>query len=147
MARKASRRCIALALCLGVLLLVGCLEDSPRAGAACPANPEAEAGPQGDIGLSWDPVEEAESYPIVRAQPDAEPRLVANVSEATSFTDPDADPGTTYRYTVHAWNGTARSTDCPAVEVTAVPFFPSLAATIAIGGLAALGVLGVLERD
>lgn len=147
MDRKASRRLVAVVLGLVVLLVAGCLGDPPRAGAECPADPKAEAGPQGDVTLSWEPVLEPESYPILRSEPGAEPTLVANVSgEATSYTDPSAEPGKTYLYVVHSWDGTTRSTDCPATEVTAVPFFPSLAATVAIGGLVALGVLGVQKR-
>lgn len=144
---EASRRLLAIVLSLSMFLLVGCLEDPSRAGAECPAEPTADAGPQGEVNLSWEPVEDAESYPILRSAPDAEPTLVANVSaSSTSYTDPTAQPGTTYSYTVHSWNGTARSTDCPASEVSAVPFFPGLAATLAVGGLAALGFLGLQRR-
>lgn len=148
MDRKAPRRLLVSVVWLLVLLVAGCLEDLPQAGAGCPAEPKAEAGPQGEVDLSWEPVLDAESYPILRSGPGAEPTLVANVSGAnTSYTDPNAEPGKTYLYTVHSWNGTTRSTDCPATEVTAVPFFPNLAATVAIGGLVALGVLGRQTRD
>lgn len=147
MGRNASRRWLAVALCLVIPLVTGCLGDPPQAGAECPANTTAEAGPQGAVNLTWDPVPEAESYPILRSQSDTEPTLVANVSGTnTSFTDTSTAPATTYRYTVHTWNGTARSTDCPTAEVAPVPFFPGLAATIAIGGLVALGVLGLQKR-
>lgn len=147
MGGKAARRSLALVLCAVVLPVSGCLGDPPRAGVDCPADPQAEAGPQGEVHLSWEPVSGAESYPILRSGSDAEPTLVANVSGAnTSYTDPTAEPGETYRYTVHSWNGTARSTDCPVTEVTSVPFLPGLAATVAIGGLVALGVFALQRR-
>ncbi len=124
------------------LLVTGCLGDPPQAGAACPGDPTAEAGPQGDIHLSWQPVPDAKSYPILRSGPDATQTLVANASGATtSYTDPSAQRGTTYRYTVHSWNGTARSVDCPVTEVAAVPFLPGPAAAAVLGGLVALGML------
>lgn len=147
MGPKASRRLLVGVLWLLVLLVAGCLGDPTRAGAACPLEPTAEAGPEGDVDLSWEPVSDAESYPILRSEPDTDPTLIANVSgSTTSYTDASAEPGRSYTYIVHSWNGTARSTDCPVTEVTTVPFFPNLAATIAIGGLAALGAFSLHRR-
>lgn len=121
-----------------VVVLAGCIEDTPaRTGEpGCPGDPTAQAEPDGNVSLSWSAVPGAESYPIVRSGPNASDELIANVSApSTTYVDANISSQGSYRYTIHAWNGTARSTDCPALEVTTVPFLPSGAAIAAAGVL------------
>lgn len=131
-----------LGILLIVVVLVGCVEDTPaQAGnPACPGDPTAQAEPDGEVSLAWSPVPGAESYPIVRSGPDASGVLIANVSApSTAYVDANANSEGSYHYTIHSWNGTARSSDCPGLEVTTVPFLPGGVA-IAAAGVLAIGI-------
>ena len=73
-----------------------------------------------EVTLSWDPSNGAAGYLVKRATATEGPYLfLAYGLQATHFTDPDAQPGTTYHYQVAATNSDNVSAD--SAHVTATP--------------------------
>lgn len=110
-------------------------------GGSCPEGLEADAEPNGDVELSWNASAAADGYHVFRASDGGDRELVAEV-HATAFIDTDTVAETTYRYEVVPASEAAQAGRCPAVEVTAIPFFggPALVAVAAIGSVGALTV-------
>jgi hypothetical protein len=134
---------------MALVALSGCLEDEPARsiGPACPGAPSIEAQEDGHVRLTWEPVEGTESYPIVRSGPASDQVIIANVTaDTTTYLDTNVTPGAAYEYTIHSWNGTAGSTDCPTLEVTTVPFLPGWAAIAAACVLATGVYVGLRVR-
>lgn len=105
----------------------------------CPTNLTAQAMEDGSVKLSWGASPNATAYEIHRATGGNMTHIATVTAPTTLFSDVTSVPGTTYTYRVTATNGFETSSDCPAVQVTAVPVFPSIVA----GALALLGAVGV----
>lgn len=108
-----------------------CATDAP-----CPEDLEANANGDGSITLRWSAVDDALGYEVHRTSSDGH---VLWAVEETTFTDRGTVVGQTYTYEVRAVTAGGTSTDCPSVEVTAVPFFaaPILGAVALAGGVGA----------
>lgn len=124
---------------LGLATLAGCLGSVDDGGPAPPSCPEdvrvVETGADA-VHLAWNGSEQAETYHVYRAGSD-DLEHVAEV-EQTRYVDRGLDRGTSYTYQVTAANATGEASDCPTVEVAAVPVFeqPWAVALALLGGLA-----------
>jgi hypothetical protein len=115
-------------------------------GPACPGDPSAQAEGDGAVNLTWEPVPEATSYPIVRSGPASEAVVIANVSAtSTTYLDTNVTPGESYEYTIHSWNGTDISRDCPTLEITTVAFLSGWT-TVAAAAVLATGAYVAVRR-
>lgn len=103
---------------------------------ACPEDVQAQALEEGEIELAWSGVSSADAYKVYRATENGTFGKVSSVMDP-GYVDEDPEADTTYRYRVVGASEDGESTDCPAVEATAIPAFPSALAL----GLAALGGL------
>jgi hypothetical protein len=109
-------------------------------GIPCPTDLAAVANADGSVTLTWDAVDGATSYHVLRAT-DGGALAEIGTTAGTTFTDTSTVPGTTYRFSVLADDGTT-SEGCEVVEVTAVPELPGLAMGVAaVGGVAVFAVL------
>lgn len=105
---------------------------------ACPTDVGVEATSTGNR-LTWAmPQEHDGAFRVYR---DGEPLSVVGGTER-SYLDADVQAGITYEYRVTATHGPRESQGCPAVSVTAVPFFgsPLGIALATLGSVAAAGL-------
>lgn len=128
---------------VGLAALAGCLGSAGEGEAApsCPEDLRVVESRAEVVHLAWNGSEGADTYHVYRAGED-DAQHVAEVEE-TRYVDRELDPGTSYTYEVTAANATGEASDCPTVEVAAIPAFDSaLAVGLAlVGGLAlALGL-------
>jgi len=108
----------------------------------CPPGLELEARStdgRADIFLDWDAVPGATAYNVYRAVGGGDFEYQVTIDTYTSYVDDHGIVvGETYEYYVTAVVNGFESENCEIVEVTAIPFFPSLA----VGALALLGGVG-----
>lgn len=133
------------------LLLLGPTGPAGGAGAdsgsdsdlPCPVV-DAEANPDGSVGLAWEVVPDADGYNVFRGE-DFAGHLDGST---TSVVDVGGAAGEVLRYRVTATLGEAQSEGCGEVQVTAIPDLGSpLAAALALlGGLGALAWAGRRTR-
>lgn len=110
----------------------------------CPEGLSAEPRDDETIALNWKSVEGADTYKIYRSTPDTEFYQIATVQE-NAHVDPDTEDGTTYQYRVTAANEAGQSRDCPAIEATAIPTFPTLA-LVAVGAIVGASAYAAVRR-
>ncbi|HUR62677.1 MAG TPA: fibronectin type III domain-containing protein [Candidatus Thermoplasmatota archaeon] len=135
------------------LLLVTGLTIAALAGctAPCPAGVTATATASGQVLVSWEAVEGAEGYFIVRSVDGGPAELydAANATAEPSYTDTNVTAGHTYAYSVMKVGEGTFIDDCPATEVrvpdASVPFFGIHGLALGLAG-ALVGSLLVLLR-
>lgn len=110
----------------------------------CPESLSAEPREDETIALDWKAVEGADTYKVYRSTPDTEFYQIATVQEA-EHVDPDSEDGTTYKYRVTAANEAGEGRNCPAIETTAIPAFPTLA-LVAVGATAGATAYATVRR-
>lgn len=105
----------------------------------CPADLAAHANDDGSVTLTWTASAGAEDYYVMRMEDDESGWRRVAVTEETTWTDEDTEPGKAYRYWVMAHAEGQWSMDCAIVDATAVPFFgaPVLAALAVAGSVGA----------
>lgn len=108
---------------------------------ACPADLRAQVHGNGNVGLTWNASEDADTYHVYRTGPNTSLEPLAQTHD-TAYVDEDTETDTRYAYQVTAARGTAEAEGCPSVQATAIPFFgeDALAPLAGLGGLAALVV-------
>lgn len=105
----------------------------------CPADLAAVANEDGSVTLTWTVAEGSDGTNIYRADGDGDFEYVATAAEGVAtYTDETTVPGEGYAFTVTGLYGNAESTDCPMVEVTAIPEFPTV---VALGAASGAGLL------
>lgn len=87
--------------------------------------------------IGWAAVDGADEYRVYRAVGGGDFELIGTTTQ-TSFDDTEVEAGVTYEYSVTSVDDGFESEACASLEVTAIPFFPSLA----VGAIAVLGSLG-----
>jgi len=120
----------------------------------CPTGLAGHAPPSGGIFMSWT-LNSFSDVKVYRAQAGGDFEEVAYLEfPTTRWLDHDTEAGATYRYQVtavgsHQYNSTVaaegESPPCGTFEAASVPVFPSLAAALAVGGVAVAGYT-VLRR-
>lgn len=119
--------------------------EAPAEDIECPSDLAAVANDDGSITLAFTRAEGAEGTNVYRAEGEGEFAYLTTLSaNAESYTDTTVSANTGYAYTVTALFGDQESEDCPIVEVTAIPDFPTLLGIGAAtgGGLLAMALLG-----
>lgn len=106
---------------------------------ACPTDLRATANAGGTITLFFTPAPGSDGTNIYRLDAEGDFELLATLPPGVDMhTDETTEAGTAYTYAVTALFGDRESQECPIVEVTAIPEFPT---AIAFGLAAALGVV------
>ena len=119
--------------------------EEPGEEIACPTDLAAVANDDGSITLTFTRAENAEGTNVYRAQGEGEFVYLTTLNaNAESYTDTTVNANTGYAYTVTTLVGNEESEDCPIVEVTSIPDFPTLLGMGAAtgGGLLAMALLG-----
>lgn len=112
---------------------------------ACPTDLAAIANEDGSITLTFTRAEGAEGTNVYRAEGEGDFVYLTTLSaNAETYTDTTVAEATSYAYTVTALFGDQESQDCPVVEVTSIPDFPTMLGMGAAtgGGLLAMALLG-----
>jgi fibronectin type 3 domain-containing protein len=78
----------------------------------------AEAASSTSISLSWNSVDGAEAYRILRSTSDTGPFAEVGECQTTSYTDNDLETGATYFYYVTAYSGVNESAPSGTVQIT-----------------------------
>lgn len=113
-------------------------EPEPEPGLACPTGLSATANDDGSITLAFTAAPGSDGTNVYRALGDGDFEYLATVGpDVGTYTDTGSVAGNAYAYTVTGLFGDQESTDCPIVEVTAIPVFPS---AVAAGLAASLGL-------
>lgn len=133
------RLATALIAVVGLAVLAGCVGTVDEEGSAPPSCPEdlrVVEATGAVVHLAWNGSEDAETYHVYRASGDQSERVAA--VEETRYVDRQVEPGTGYTYQVTAANATGEASDCPTVEVAAIPVFegPWALGLALVGGLA-----------
>lgn len=111
----------------------------------CPNDVQAQAQEGGAIELAWSGSAQADAYKIYRATGNDSFGKLNSVQDP-GYVDENTEEDQTYRYRVVGASEDGESKDCPIVEATAIPTFPS---AVALGAavLGSLAVLGVAYRE
>lgn len=120
-------------------------EPCPAEEIVCPADLSVVANGDQSITLTWTPVDGSDGTNIYRAEGDDDLEYVTTVGPGVgTYHDTDTVTGRGYAYSVTTLVGNEESEDCPIVEATAIPEFPT---TVALGLASAGGLLAfVLPR-
>lgn len=123
--------------------VVECEEPDPL----CPTDLEAEALPDGSVRLTFTPANGTEGNNVYRTVADQDPVLMAELPPgATEFVDESTEPGTTYTYEVRSVFEGRETPECPTVEVTAIPVFPTVLGAVAASTVGILAYAGLRRR-
>lgn len=103
--------------------------------------------PDGGIRLMWPAIPGATSYDVLRATVDGPLVPHAFVPfDQTSYTDPDAERGVPFRYTVNANGLVGPDRRCEEVTIIAIPEFPSVMWGVGVGAISALVLVAMRKR-
>lgn len=111
---------------------------------ACPTDLSATTNDDGTVLLEWTPAPGSDGTNIYRAVGAGDFAYVTTVAAGvSSWLDLDAEPAGEYAYSVTGLYGNEESVDCPVVERSAIPDFPTI---VGIGLASAGGLVAVLMR-
>ncbi|MCA1818748.1 MAG: fibronectin type III domain-containing protein, partial [Halobacteriales archaeon] len=105
----------------------------------CPSDVSATANADGSITIGFTAAPGSDGTNVYRLDADGDFQLLATVSaNETSYTDTNTTAGSAYTYAVTALYGDRESQECPVVEASAIPEFPT---AVAVGLAASCGLL------
>ena len=117
-----------------------CAPTPPPEVLDCPTGLRATANAGGTVTLFFTPAPGSDGTNVYRLDAEGDFEFLATLPPGVDmYTDETTEAGTAYTYAVTALFGDRESQECPIVEVTAIPEFPT---AIAFGLAAALGVVG-----
>lgn len=106
----------------------------------CPTDLTAESNSAGTVTLSFTPAPGSNGTNVYRLDADGDWEYLATLPPGVNgYTDTTTRAGYAYTYAVTALYGDRESQECPTVEVSSIPEFPTF---VAMGLAAACGVLG-----
>jgi hypothetical protein len=112
----------------------------------CPGDLGATANPDGSITVSWDVPANATGVNLYRAVGDGDFEYVTTLTpDQDMYHDTNTTVGVVYSYYVTGLFGDVESNDCEAIEVTAIPNFPT-AVLAGLGALVGIGAYAYFGR-
>ncbi|PSG98074.1 hypothetical protein BRD56_02120 [Thermoplasmatales archaeon SW_10_69_26] len=110
----------------------------------CPSDVQAQPQEGGAIELAWSGSAQADAYKIYRATGNGSLGKIQSVQEP-GYVDENTEEDQTYRYRVVGADEDGESEDCPILEATAIPTFPTTA-TVGFAIVGSVACLALARR-